>query len=85
MRKICTFNLPMSLVSSMNAEIRRGYRSQFVEKAIDEKLNRQTTYDLHDIKTMRLVNHLRMFRYSELTKLELTMLEDIIARLEESQ
>jgi len=69
----------------MNREIRRGYRSNFVEKAIEQKLNNQQSFDLHDITTLRLVNHLRMFRYSELTKLEMTMIEDIIARIEESE
>ena len=84
MRKICTFNLDVNVVQDMNNEIRRGYRSDYVERAIKEKLKRQTSYDLFDIKTLRLVNHLRMFRYSELTKLELTMLEDIVHRLEDS-
>ena len=72
----------MHLVKDLNKEIRRGYRSNFVEKAIEQKLKNQQTFDLHDINTLRLVNHLRLFRYSELTKLEMTMLEDIIARIE---
>ena len=39
-RKICTFNLDINVVKEMNKEIRRGYRSNYVETAIKEKLKR---------------------------------------------
>ena len=38
MRKICTFNLPIDLISEMNKTIRRGYRSKYFQNAIYDKL-----------------------------------------------
>lgn len=81
MRKICTFNLPIDLVGEMNATIRRGYRSNFVENAIDEKLKRKANFELHDFKTTELLSHIRNTRFSQLTELEKMLIDEIRDRL----
>jgi len=85
MRAIKTYNLPTNLIEILNSEVRRGYRSQFVEKAIKEKLDGQLEFSLHDITTIKLASHLRNSRFTELTKMEKIMLEDLIIRIEGSQ
>ena len=85
MRQIKTFNLRLSTIKDLNEEVRRGYRSKFVEDAIRHRLDGLGSIDLHDLTTIRIVAHLRNSRFSELTKLERTMLEDLIHRLEASQ
>jgi len=82
MRKICTFNLPYLLIHSMNSEIRRGHRSKFVEKAIQNRLDKVVDYNLNDLSTIRIIQHLRNTRFTELTDLEKTMLVGIVERLE---
>lgn len=81
MRKICTFNLPIDLVSEMNKTIRRGYRSKYVETAIDERLKRKANFDLHDFKTTELLSHIRNTRFSQLTDLEKMLIDEIRDRL----
>tara|TARA_Y100000004_G_C8912554_1_gene411609 strand:+ start:399 stop:659 length:261 start_codon:yes stop_codon:yes gene_type:complete len=83
MRKICTFNLPIDLVSEMNKTIRRGFRSDYVERAIDEKLKRKADFDLHDFKTSELLLHIRNTRFTKLTDLEKVLIDDMIDRLRE--
>jgi len=85
MRKICTFNLPIELIQTMNAEIRRGYRSKFVEESIESRLVTKLKFDLHDIPTIQLAQHLRSFRFTELTELEKKMLEQLIDRIGDNQ
>ena len=85
MRKICTFNLPIELIQTMNSEIRRGYRSKFVEESIESRLVTKLKFDLHDIPTIQLAQHLRSFRFTELTDLEKAMLQQLIDRLEAKQ
>lgn len=85
MRQIKTFNLRLSTIKDLNQEVRRGYRSKFVEDAIRHRLDGLGAVDLNDLTTLRIVSHLRNARFSELTKLERTMLEDLMARLEESE
>jgi len=85
MRQIKTFNLRLSTIKDLNEEVRRGYRSKFVEDAIRHRLDGLGAVDLSDLTTIRIASHLRNARFSELTKLERTMLEDLIARLEESE
>ena len=82
MRKICTFNLPIDLVQEMNKTIRRGFRSDYVERAIDEKLKRKADFDLHDFKTTELLFHVRNTRFTQLTELEKVLLEEMIDRLQ---
>tara|TARA_Y100000004_G_C8871558_1_gene393529 strand:- start:577 stop:834 length:258 start_codon:yes stop_codon:yes gene_type:complete len=82
MRKICTFNLDVNVIQDMNKEIRRGYRSDYVERAIKEKLKRLHNTDLTEFTTSRLLLHVRNTRFSELTDLDKKYLEDLIARLE---
>lgn len=84
MRKICTFNLDVNVVQDMNNEIRRGYRSDYVERAIKEKLKRLHNTDLTEFTTPRLLSHVRNTRFSELTDLDKKYLEDLISRLEGS-
>ena len=81
MRKICTFNLPIDLVSEMNKTIRRGFRSDYVERAIDEKLKRKADFDLHDFKTTELLSHIRNTRFSQLSDLEKMLIDEIRDRL----
>lgn len=81
MRKICTFNLPIDLVSEMNKTIRRGFRSDYVERAIDEKLKRKADFDLHDFKTSELLLHIRNTRFTKLTNLEKAFIDEMIDRL----
>ena len=81
MRKICTFNLPIDLVGEMNEVIRRGYRSNFVENAIDEKLKRKANFELHDFKTTELLSHIRNTRFSKLTDLEKVLIDEMRDRL----
>ena len=85
MRQIKTYNLRLETIKDLNKEVRRGYRSKFVEDAIKHRLDGMGAIDLHDLTTIRIASHLRNARFSELTKLERTMLEDLIARLEESE
>lgn len=85
MRQIKTFNLRLSTIKDLNEEVRRGYRSKFVEDAIRARLDGLGSIDLYDLSTIRIVAHLRNARFSELTKLERTMFEDLIHRLEESE
>ena len=82
MRKICTFNLPIDLVQEMNKTIRRGFRSDYVERAIDEKLKRKADFDLYDFKTTELLFHVRNTRFTQLTELEKVLLEEMIDRLQ---
>lgn len=84
MKKICTFNLDVNVIQDMNNEIRRGYRSDYVERAIKEKLQRLHDTDLTEFTTWRLLLHVRNTRFSELTDLDKKYLEDLIARLEGS-
>ena len=73
MRQIRTFNLAKHVVDDMNATIRRGYRSQFVEDAIQDKLNRKANFDLQ----------VRNTRFSSLTDLEKAFLQELWPKLKE--
>lgn len=81
MRQIRTFNLAKHVVDEMNATIRRGYRSQFVEDAINDKLNKKAEFNLDDFKLTELLGHIELFRYTSLTKLERLFIRDMIDRL----
>ena len=83
MRRICTFNLANHVVQDMHKQVRRGYRSAFVQNAIYEKMNRINSHSLDDYKTVHLLAHIRNFRFTSLTDLEKTLLEQMIARLEQ--
>ena len=81
MRQIRTFNLSKHVVDDMNAQIRRGYRSQFVEEAINDKLQKKAEFNLDDFKITELLVHIELFRFSSLTKLERVFIRDMIDRL----
>ncbi len=81
MRQIRTFNLSKHVVDEMNATIRRGYRSQFVEDAINDKLNKKAEFNLDDFKLVELLGHIELFRYSSLTKLERLFIRDMMDRI----
>ena len=65
----------------MNATIRRGYRSKFVEDAINDKLNKKAEFNLDDFKLVELLGHIELFRYSSLTKLERLFIRDMMDRI----
>jgi len=81
MRQIRTFNLSKHVVDDMNATIRRGYRSQFVEDAINDKLQKKAEFNLDDFKIVELLGHIELFRYSSLTKLERLFIRELMDRL----
>ena len=51
MRVIKTYNIASHVVEDLNDNVRRRYRSKWVEEAIIEKLKRKNEFDLHDIPT----------------------------------
>ena len=81
MRQIRTFNLAKHVVDDMNAQIRRGYRSQFVEEAINDKLQKKAEFNLDDFKIVELLGHIELFRFSSLTKLERLFIRELMDRL----
>lgn len=81
MRQIRTFNLSKHVVDEMNSTIRRGYRSQFVEDAINDKLQKKAEFNLDDFKIVELLGHIELFRYSSLTKLERLFIRELMDRL----
>ena len=81
MRQIRTFNLSKHVVDDMNAQIRRGFRSQFVEEAINDKLQKKAEFNLDDFKIVELLGHIELFRFSSLTKLERVFIRDMMDRL----
>lgn len=81
MRQIKTFNLSKHVVDDMNAQIRRGYRSQFVEEAINDKLQKKAEFNLDDFKIVELLGHIELFRFSSLTKLERLFIRELMDRL----
>lgn len=81
MRQIRTFNLSKHVVDDMNAQIRRGFRSQFVEEAINDKLQKKAEFDLDDFKIVELLGHIELFRFSSLTKLERLFIRELMDRL----
>ena len=81
MRQIRTFNLAKHVVDDMNAQIRRGYRSQFVEEAINDKLQNKAEFNLEDFKIVELLGHIELFRFSSLTQLERVFIRDMMDRL----
>ena len=81
MRQIRTFNLAKHVVDDMNAQIRRGYRSKFVEEAINDKLQKKAEFNLDDFKIVELLGHIELFRFSSLTQLERVFIRDMMDRL----
>ena len=55
MRKICTYNLPISLVKRLGLQIPHGSRSIFVEKAIENRLNSVDDFSISDIETKTII------------------------------
>lgn len=83
MRQIRTFNLAKHVCDDLNKNVRRGYRSKYVENAIQEKLDRKANFELHDFKTTELLSHIRNTRFSKLTQLEKTLIDEMRDRLQE--
>lgn len=81
MRSIRSYNIRKTTTDRLNATIPRGYRSNFVEKAIDARLNGYDNFDIYDISTIRLARALKL-RFAELTEIEKAVLADLIGRLE---
>ena len=84
MRVIKTYNLNSKEVEDLNDNVRRRYRSKWVENAIKEKLKRKHDFDLHDIPTWEMLAHVETFRWTKLTKAERAVIRDIVDRLRES-
>ena len=80
MRSIRSYNIRKSTTDRLNATVPRGYRSDFVEKAIDARLNGYDDFDIYDISTIRLARALKL-RFAELTEVEKAVLADLIERL----
>lgn len=83
-RQIRTFNLSKHVVDNLNDNIRRGFRSQWVEDAINDKLNNKHNFELHDFKTSELLNHIRNTRFTKLTDLEKMLIDEMRVRLEQA-
>ena len=84
MRVIKTYNLNSKVVEDLNDNVRRRYRSKWVENAIKEKLKRKDDFDLHDIPTWEILGHVETFRWTKLTKAERAVIRDIVDRLKEN-
>ena len=84
MRVIKTYNLNSKVVDDLNDNVRRRYRSKFVEDAIKEKLSRKNDFDLHDLPTWELLSHVEIFRWTKLSKAERAILREIWERLKEN-
>lgn len=84
MRVIKTYNIASHVVEDLNDNVRRRYRSKWVEDAIKEKLERKNEYDLHDIPTWEILGHVETFRWTKLTKAERAVIRDIVDRLREN-
>ena len=81
MRSIRSYNIRKTTYDKLNAHIPRGYRSDFVDKAINNRIDGYEAFDLFDISTVRLASHLRL-RFEQLTEVEKTVLTALIERLE---
>jgi len=84
MRVIKTYNINSKVIENLNDNVRRRYRSKWVEEAIKEKLERKNDFDLHDIPTWELLGHVETFRWTKLTKAERAVIRDIVDRLREN-
>ena len=80
MRSIRSYNIRKTTYDRLNSTVPRGYRSDFVEKAIDARLNGYDNFDIYDISTIRLARALKL-RFAELTEVEKAVLADLIERL----
>ena len=83
MRVIKTYNINSKVVEDLNDNVRRRYRSKWVEEAIEDKLSRKANFELHDFKTTELLSHIRNTRFTKLTQLEKTLIDDMRDRLAE--
>ena len=83
MRQIRTFNLAKHVVDDLNKSVRRGYRSKYVEDAIQDKLDRKANFDLHDFKTSELLLHVRNTRFTKLDDLDKLFLDNLVDKLRE--
>ena len=84
MRVIKTYNINSKVIENLNDNVRRRYRSKWVEDAIKEKLKRKNDFDLHDIPTWEILGHVETFRWTKLTKAERAVIRDIVDRLREN-
>lgn len=62
MKKQHIFTLDIGLVQTLHRQVARGHRSQYVEKAIRNRLNNQSSFDLQDEDTLELLAELRYRR-----------------------
>ena len=55
MKKQHLFTLNVDLVKRMHREVARGFRSNFVERAIEKQLNAEDAFDLEDVDVLDLL------------------------------
>ena len=58
MKKQHLFTIDVDLVKQLHKKVPRGYRSQFVERAIRNRINNEETFDIEDISTVQLLAEL---------------------------
>ncbi len=62
MKKQHLFTLDIPLVQRLHRQVARGHRSQFVERAIRNRLDNEESFDLEDSETLELLAELRYRR-----------------------
>ncbi len=79
MKKQHLFTLDLSVIQQLHRRVGRGHRSQFVETAIQNRLNNEESYDHTDVPThimaSRLLNRLHSANNYEHTALTLLLKE----------
>lgn len=59
MKKQHLFTLDINVIKKLHNVVARGYRSQFVEKAIKNRLNNDESFNLEDENTLDMLAELR--------------------------
>ena len=79
MKKQHLFTLDLSVIQQLHRRVGRGHHSQFVETAIQNRLNNEESYDHTDVPThimaSRLLNRLHTANNYEHTPLTLLLKE----------
>lgn len=76
-----TFSIPEHTVRDLNRQVRNQSRSEFVAKAIRNRLDGENSFDLYEISISELVFHLCC--RSELGKSHKVILENIYKEMKE--
>jgi len=81
MKKATLYTLDVSMIQELNRKIPRGERSAFVNKAIRTRLDGEDDYSIDDVPLKKLIQQIRFIHWSELTKLEMAMIDSVLERL----